>query len=76
MLTSSSIDSEFYVIKKKVSGEYLLSGKNEVVKKFSDENNCWVCFVDSLLNRKSNSETYVMCSKEKDKKYIHIMCER
>lgn len=67
---------QFYVIKKKAPGDYLLSSKNEIVTQSWNEAHCWISFVEELSNRKSNSGVYVICSKNPDEKYIHIMCER
>ena len=67
---------QFYVIKKIIHGDYLLSGKNEIVKQSDNENACWICFADKLINRKSDSDVYVMCSKISGEKYVQIMCER
>lgn len=66
----------YYVIKKNVQGEYLLSSKNEIITQSYDCVACWISFVDALVNRTSKSDVYVICEKKSDEKYIKILCER
>lgn len=66
----------YYVIKKNVNGEYLLSNKNEIITQSWDYASCIISFVDALVNRTSKSDVYVLCKKISDEKYIQIMCER
>lgn len=67
---------QFYVIKKNVPGDYLLSSKNKIITQSLNEAHCWISFVEELSNRKSKSDVYVMCSKLPSERYIHILCER
>lgn len=66
----------YYVIKKNVNGEYLLSNKNEIIRQSWDYISCLISFVDALVNRTSKSDVYVLCKKSSGEKYIQIMCER
>lgn len=68
----------YYVIKKNVNGEYLLSDKNEIImQSYVNKNACWITFIDEVLNRKSKSDKFVLCEKpDNSKKYIHILCEQ
>lgn len=67
---------EFYIIKKNVNGEYLLSPKNEIIEKCKDEHLCWNKFHNLIANKTSKSDIYVVCTKYINDKYIHILCER
>ena len=75
-MNSNIVLREYYVIKKNLSGDYLLSGKHTIIKQSYDEHTCWNTFIDVVLNKKSDSDSYVMCSKLSNKRYIQILCER
>lgn len=72
----SDIDNIYYVLKKNTNGEYLLNGKNNIIMKSDNYNACTVKFIDSVINKKSKSDVFILCSKQVDSKYIQILCER
>lgn len=67
---------EYYVIKKNAPGEYLMCGKNDVLMQSYSEQVCWIKFVDEVMNKKSKTDKFVMCSKVVGDKYTQILCER
>ena len=67
---------EYYVIKKNVSGEYLMCSKNEILMQSYSERKCWIKFIDEVKNKVSKSDKFVICSKVTNEKYIQILCER
>lgn len=68
--------TQYYVIKKKVAGDYLLSSKNEIIEQSYDLSVCLDKFTTEVKNRKSNSDTFVICSKKSNERYIQILHER
>lgn len=67
---------EYFVIKKNVPGEYLISNKNEVLMQSYSERSCWIRFIDEVTNKKTNSDKFVLCSRVVGDRYTHILCER
>lgn len=71
----SDIDNIYYVLKKNTNGEYLLNGKNNIIMKSDNYNACTVK-IDSVINKKTKSDVFILCSKQVNSKYIQILCER
>lgn len=72
----SKIDNIYYVLKKNTNGEYLLNGKNNIIMTSDNYNVCTVKFIDSVINKKTKSDIFILCSKQVNSKYIQILCER
>ena len=67
---------EYFVLKKNASGEYLINSKNDILMQSYSDRSCWIKFVDEVMNKKSNTDRFVICSRAIGDKYIQILCER
>jgi hypothetical protein len=65
----------YYIVRKNVEGAYLLDKRNDIIYTDTIECDAKEIFNDKIKSKQEN-EIYVLFSKEKDDKYLNILCER